>query len=131
MTDHDAARAAVRAAYARAANASTASAEEASSGGCCGSMPAALDAKASASGCCGEQTTPELARIAGERLGYKAEDLGKLAEDANLGLGCGNPTAIAALLPGQTVVDLGSGADSTAFSPRAPWDRKDVSSAST
>ncbi|EKV28707.1 SAM-dependent methyltransferase [Caenispirillum salinarum AK4] len=111
MTDHDAARASVRAAYARAAGADSAPAPtEPASGGCCGPAPtAAADAKPAASGCCGEQAAPELARIAAERLGYGAEDLGALSEGANLGLGCGNPTAIAALEPGQTVVDLGSG----------------------
>jgi SAM-dependent methyltransferase len=44
----------------------------------------------------------------GERLGYDADDLA-VAPDANLGLGCGNPTAIASLEEGETVLDLGSG----------------------
>lgn len=114
MTDHDAARASVRAAYARAAGSDAAPAEPASAGGCCGPAPAA-EAKPPAAGCCGEQATPELARIAAERLGYGVEDLGDLADGANLGLGCGNPTAIAALEPGQTVVDLGSGAGFDCF----------------
>jgi arsenite methyltransferase len=43
------------------------------------------------------------------RLGYKAEDLSAVPDGANLGLGCGNPQAIAALRPGETVIDLGSG----------------------
>ena len=42
-------------------------------------------------------------------LGYSGEDLEAVPEGANLGLGCGNPQAIAALRPGETVVDLGSG----------------------
>jgi SAM-dependent methyltransferase len=42
-------------------------------------------------------------------FGYAAEDLARLPEGADLGLGCGNPGAIAALSPGETVVDLGSG----------------------
>lgn len=92
-------RASVRDAYARAATADT---------GCCPPRPAA-------SGCCGEQAAPDLARIAGERLGYAAADLAALGEGANLGLGCGNPTAIAALVPGQTVLDLGSGAGFDCF----------------
>ncbi|HET6184101.1 MAG TPA: arsenite methyltransferase [Acetobacteraceae bacterium] len=43
-------------------------------------------------------------------MGYSAEELSAVPEGANLGLGCGNPQAIAALKPGETVVDLGSGA---------------------
>lgn len=42
-------------------------------------------------------------------FGYAADDLARLPEGADLGLGCGNPGAIAALSPGETVVDLGSG----------------------
>lgn len=63
-------------------------------------------------GCC----TPGGATVEGDmsrtalRLGYKADDLSAVPEGANLGLGCGNPQAIAALRPGETVLDLGSGA---------------------
>jgi SAM-dependent methyltransferase len=42
-------------------------------------------------------------------VGYSKEELEKLPEGANLGLSCGNPTAIASLVPGETVLDLGSG----------------------
>ena len=42
-------------------------------------------------------------------LGYSEEDLGSVPEGANLGLGCGNPVAIASLKEGEVVVDLGSG----------------------
>lgn len=41
-------------------------------------------------------------------LGYSAEETGAVPEGSNLGLGCGNPQAIAALKPGETVLDLGS-----------------------
>lgn len=44
-----------------------------------------------------------------EKLGYSAEEIDAVAGEANLGLGCGNPTAIAELEPGETVLDLGSG----------------------
>jgi len=44
------------------------------------------------------------------RMGYSAAELEAVPEGANLGLGCGNPQAIAALRPGEVLVDLGSGA---------------------
>jgi SAM-dependent methyltransferase len=53
-------------------------------------------------GCCG---TP----APSVRLGYASADLQALPEGADMGLGCGNPQAIAALQPGETVLDLGSG----------------------
>ena len=43
------------------------------------------------------------------KLGYSKEDLEKLPADSNMGLGCGNPLAIASLKEGETVLDLGSG----------------------
>ena len=52
-------------------------------------------------------------------IGYSEEDL-KLAGDANLGLGCGNPLALTEIKPGMTVVDLGSGAGFDAF---LAWNR--------
>ncbi len=48
-------------------------------------------------------------------LGYSAEDLEAVPEGANLGLGCGNPQAIAALRPGEVVLDLGAGAGFDCF----------------
>lgn len=44
-----------------------------------------------------------------EKLGYAGEDLEKVPQGADLGLGCGNPTAFAMLREGETVLDLGSG----------------------
>jgi len=51
-----------------------------------------------------------LADAHAEKIGYTSEDLQQVPEGANLGLGCGNPTALAALRPGEVVVDLGAGA---------------------
>jgi SAM-dependent methyltransferase len=58
---------------------------------------------------------PPHATEMGRRIGYDEEQLAAVPEGANLGLGCGNPTAIDALRPGETVVDLGSGAGMDAF----------------
>jgi len=49
------------------------------------------------------------------RMGYSEAELAAIPDGANLGLGCGNPGAIAALNPGETVMDLGSGAGFDCF----------------
>jgi len=51
----------------------------------------------------------------GEKLGYTVEELAAAPEGADLGLGCGNPLAIASIKPGETVLDLGSGAGFDCF----------------
>ena len=73
------------------------------SGGCC---------SPSASSCC-ETAAP--VQLASMQLGYSEADLISVPDGADLGLGCGNPGAIAALQPGDTVLDLGSGAGFDAF----------------
>jgi len=57
-------------------------------------------------GCCGP--TMDAGSLA-ERIGYSAEEVSALPDGANMGLSCGNPGAIAALRPGEVVLDLGSG----------------------
>jgi len=58
------------------------------------------------SGCCCGSSAPD--KLAGA-IGYTNEELEVLPDGANMGLSCGNPTAIANLRPGQVVLDLGSG----------------------
>ena len=60
-------------------------------------------------GCCGADASSAHEETAA-LIGYAEQDITGAAAEANLGLGCGNPTALASLKPGETVVDLGSGA---------------------
>jgi arsenite methyltransferase len=57
--------------------------------------------------CC--SNTADLSQEISRRIGYSEEEIGSVPEGANLGLGCGNPVALASLKKGQTVLDLGSG----------------------
>ena len=72
------------------------------------------------SGCCGEGDGCGCGCASGETdvldaIGYTAEQAAAIPEGANLGLGCGNPLAYAAVNPGETVLDLGSGAGIDCF----------------
>ena len=71
---------------------------ESTGGGCC----------CSSSSCCGPNNDPTPEEIS-MALGYSSGDVSSVPEGANMGLGCGNPQAIASLKPGETVLDLGSG----------------------
>jgi arsenite methyltransferase len=73
------------------------------------------EATESAAGCCGVSDDSAINTLISTRLGYSQIDLGLVPSGADLGLGCGNPKAIAALKPGETVVDLGSGAGFDCF----------------
>src|SRR5580704_15909803 len=75
-------------------------AESANAAGCC---------EPAASSCCGD-VAPGTPTDKSRQMGYSAAELAAVPEGADLGLGCGNPQAIAAMRPGETVVDLGSGA---------------------
>lgn len=102
--DKDAVRDKVREGYAKVAReGSLAAGTSGGSQSCCGPAP---------SSCCGTAISAD--QLAGT-LGYSADQLAALPEGANLGLSCGNPTAIASLKPGEVVVDLGSGAGFDAF----------------
>ncbi len=62
--------------------------------------------------CCG---STDLAQNISKSIGYTEEELKAVPEGANLGLGCGNPVALASLREGETVLDLGSGAGFDCF----------------
>ena len=71
-------------------------------------------AEETAAGCCGPGvsccgSSPQEADKLARELGYTIEELSALPGGANMGLSCGNPAALAALQPGEVVLDLGSG----------------------
>ena len=68
---------------------------------------ASADCCGAAVSCCG--SAPQDAEKLARELGYSKEELQALPEGANMGLSCGNPAALAALKPGEIVLDLGSG----------------------
>ncbi len=69
------------------------------------------------SGCCGAKTRLDVKEIT-KNLGYSEDDLSNMPDQANMGLGCGNPLAIASLKEGETVLDLGSGGGFDCFLAR-------------
>jgi len=66
------------------------------------------------SSCCCGMTEVDADALA-KHIGYTAEELAALPGGANIGLSCGNPGAVAALKPGEVLLDLGSGAGFDAF----------------
>ena len=94
----DSIRQGVRASYGEVAEASNAGSE-------CGV----------ASSCCGVSDDIDINTLNSLRLGYSEADLAATPAGADMGLGCGNPRAIASLKPGETVVDLGAGGGFDAF----------------
>ncbi len=60
---------------------------------------------------CSTPTSEEISK----KIGYSEEDINSVPEGANLGLGCGNPVALASLKEGETTLDLGSGAGFDCF----------------
>jgi len=99
-------RQAVRNRYGKIANAGSGVSEISSSVSCCGESGTAVG-KNSASSCCGgsDVSSEHMSAL----MGYSKEDFASVPEGANMGLGCGNPVALASLQAGETVVDLGSG----------------------
>jgi arsenite methyltransferase len=90
--EHDSHRQNVRSAYAKVAQAED-------SGSCCGVE----------SSCCGVSDDAAINTLISTRLGYSEAELAAVPGGADMGLGCGNPKAIAALQPGEVVLDLGAG----------------------
>ena len=90
--DHDQHRQGVRDAYAQVAQANNA--DE----GC-----------GIGASCCGTTDDASINTLISTRLGYSTADLDLVPSGADMGLGCGNPKAIAALQPGEVVIDLGAG----------------------
>jgi arsenite methyltransferase len=72
-------------------------------------------AKQDQKSCCPSCSRGASASLPAEAIGYLKEDLHQIPEDAIMGLGCGNPTAIADLGSGEVVLDLGSGAGVDVF----------------
>ncbi|HLF52924.1 arsenite methyltransferase [Flavobacterium sp.] len=57
----------------------------------------------------------EMVANVSNKIGYSDEELKSVPEDANLGIGCGNPIALASIKKGETILDLGSGAGFDCF----------------
>jgi len=100
-------RQAVRERYGKIATAGSGVTGIISSGSCCGESGAAAGKNSAASCCSGgsDVTSEQMSTL----MGYSKQDLATAPEGANMGLGCGNPVALASLQTGETVVDLGSG----------------------
>lgn len=62
--------------------------------------------------CCG---SGDATRTISKAIGYTEKEMDSVPDSANLGLGCGNPIALASLIEGETVLDLGSGAGFDCF----------------
>ncbi len=81
-----------------------------------GSIAAAAGTSGAAASCCGPAPAAEAQfDDKARRMGYSAAELASVPDGANLGLGCGNPQSIAAMRPGEIIIDLGSGAGFDCF----------------
>ncbi len=83
--------------------------------GCCGPSSCGCGPEEPTKHGEGDGATATVADRIGRAVGYDESELAAVPEGANLGLGCGNPVAMASLSPGETVVDLGAGAGFDCF----------------
>jgi len=106
IRDKEEIRQSVRERYAKVARGGGVSSLTAPETSCCGKS-GTTTGNASAASCCdsSEITSQQLSTL----MGYSKADIDSVPEGANMGLGCGNPVALASLKPGETVLDLGSG----------------------
>jgi len=104
--ERDEIRQAVLESYGKVAKAGRESIRTGPATSCCGPSDISMETTPAASCCDGPEVTPE--QIS-SLMGYSKEDINHVPEGANMGLGCGNPVALASLKTGETVVDLGSG----------------------
>ena len=105
-TDKEKIRQSVRDSYGKIAKAGNIVSGLSPAPSCCGPSETTTIASSAASCCGGTEVAPgQISAL----MGYSKEDIQGVIEGANMGLGCGNPVALASLKPGETVVDLGSG----------------------
>jgi SAM-dependent methyltransferase len=104
--DKEKIRATVRESYGKIAKAGNIAGGINQAPSCCGQSEASISAGSSTTCCGGPEVEPEQLTAL---MGYSKEDIQSVIRGANMGLGCGNPVALASLIPGETVVDLGSG----------------------
>ncbi len=120
--ENDEVRKTVRDAYAKVARSNKVNIEtEEKKSSCCGSSSSG---KIESSSCCGSSSSDKIEsssccgsspRDISKSIGYSLDEMNLVPEGSNLGLGCGNPTAIAGLKEGDVVLDLGSGAGFDCF----------------
>jgi arsenite methyltransferase len=103
ITNHDEIRQAVRKAYEKVALAAIRTTGINQEASCC--SPSSNSAEIP----CGCSESSLALEQLSSTMGYTEADINSVPEGSNMGLGCGNPVAIASLKPGETVVDLGSG----------------------
>jgi SAM-dependent methyltransferase len=115
--DKEEIREAVRESYGKVAKSGGISIGTSPTASCCGPSDGSAATNAAASCCGGPEVTPEQMSTV---MGYSKEDITGVIEGANMGLGCGNPVALASLKPGETVVDLGSGGGFDCFLAMTP-----------